>query len=114
MPNGITFEDTFESVLQKLDIRFDPETAFTGDKGIVLSKDGSLTITLTNETPLPGTDIISYDYELTYTENDTHIYEDGVESTITRCIVMSFTGDDHTLGDFEMSVSETYPLSQGE
>ncbi len=111
LPFGISFDDTLEMVLQKLEIDLDLQSAFVseGDTVIItLYSDDHSSLQLINRKTIPETSGAQpYAYALEYTQNYKSARGDGKEVNVTRKMTMSFA-DDNKLGLLDLSVNETY------
>lgn len=118
---GIDFGDTLETVLQKLEIKLNPETGFISD----LDQIGVMTLCATETASLELTDYKLlpsentdnggkqlYDYELKYTEIYPFIRGDSKPATVTRYIKLAFSKESAKLGYVELSVNEYYGINQ--
>lgn len=118
LPHDISFKDTLDKVLKKLEVNIDPYGGFVSDaddEGVMTLQSNSMSsLKLTNCRLLPGaSEKPTYAYKLTYTESYQVTRADGREATATRSITMSFA-DDNKLGMFAMSVQEYYKIDQGQ
>lgn len=112
LPQGISFDDTLVTVLQKLGIDMDPYDEFVSDEdgtGIMtIYSDDTASLVLMNQALLPEKEQHAWtdnmEYILTYTENYPTTQTDGEPVMGTRCVTIYF--DDGKLFLFKMSVSE--------
>ena len=112
LPNGITFEDTVESVLTKCEIEMNPETDFVADDGgkmtlysdmnIVIELIGGAVLEMIPEDPNPD------NYMLKYSSTVPMTHRNG---TVTTSLTMAF-GKDKKLSRFTISVEEYYTLNE--
>lgn len=110
LPFGIYFDDTITTALQKLEIDMDLQSGFVWDEDnvgtMILYRDDRSSLQLTNNTRLKTSSMLHYDYVLAYTENYQSTLEDGRETSVTRHVILSFSGDHNKLGLLEISVND--------
>ena len=105
LPNGITFDDTTQTVLSKCEIQMNPEKDFVSDKEnahiMTLYSDDNTVIQLVDcklEDGGDSADSYSIRYSSTVSSNN---------SKVTRSLTMTFN-DDNKLSSFEISVDKKY------
>lgn len=108
LPLEITFGDTLQTVLEKLQVRAPQNTGGTQ----ILCSDEDRKLELTeNKTP---SEEDPYACRLKYTQTYRTTHDDGTVADVTRTVIMSFQDTGSRLGLFEMSVEEYYPVAQTE
>ena len=109
-PAGIRFSDTPSDVLKKLSVEGDPANEFTPDPGktdvMTLYAEGNVTLKLSRVTDF-GTPT-----RLEFVENSTGTLDDGRVVTVVRRITFSFADGNVTLNNYQISVTERYPLPE--
>lgn len=118
LPLGITFDDTLQTVLHKLQLDADPQS-IQGTRN--LCSDGDTVIALTTNELLPSipgiageTENLQYACRLEYTQTYETTRGDIDPAEVTRMVTMYFKEGSGRLAYFEMSVKERYKRNSEE
>ncbi len=107
LPNGITFDDSIQTVLSKCAIEMNPETDFVSDDGysgkMTLYSDENTVIELVMLSS-DSEDLNSDSYKFEYSSTVPSVYRNG---TVTRSVSMTFNNA-NKLDGFSISVQENY------
>ena len=110
LPAGIRFSDTLADVLKKLSVEGDPVNEFSPDPGrtdvTTLYAEGNVTLRLARVND------VGISLRLEFTERSVRSMDDGRVETVTRRVDFSFAGENGTLKNFIVCVTERYPLAQ--
>lgn len=110
LPAGIFFSDTLADVLKKLSVEGDPVNEFSPDPGrtdvTTLYAEGNVTLRLARVND------VGISLRLEFTERSVRSMDDGRVETVTRRVDFSFAGENGTLKNFFVGVTERYPLAQ--
>ena len=110
LPAGIRFSDTLADVLKKLSVEGDPLNEFSPDPGrtdvMTLYAEGNVTLRLARVND------VGISLRLEFTERSVRSMDDGRVETVTRRVDFSFAGENGTLKNFIVGVTERYPLAQ--